>query len=573
MSDPRKFKNDIVVEGNISLPSELASKALAIGADGKIVSSVTTSTELGYLSGVTSAIQTQINSSNSAASTAQSTIDAHIADTVDAHDASAISSVPAGNLVATDVQGALNELQTDVDTRALDSVVIKKDGSVAFTANQSMGGFKLTNLAAPTAAGDAVTKSYVDAIKQGLDIKDSVRVATTASITNLNAGPLSIDGITLVAGDRVLVKDGASRDGVEAVSNIRNGIYVVGTIGVDSGVWTRSSDADASSEVTAGLFTFVAEGTTNSDAGFVLTTNDPITLDTTALVFVQFSGAGQIVAGDGLSKSGNTLSVNVDGQGLEIIADQLTLELDGTTLSKSATGLKLSDTAVTPGSFGSATQAGTFTVDQQGRLTAASNTAIDHDLLLNFVANEHIDHSTVQIATAAGTSGLTGGGTIAATRNISVDINGTTAETVADNADKILIYDNSALALKSMTRSSFLSGIATSSAGDINETSFAMANNQTIAANVTGLAFAAGTVRSFSALVSVAIDATADLFEQFHLQGINRGTAFSMSVDSVGDASGVTFSITSAGQVQYTSGNAAGFVSGAIKFRAITTTV
>lgn len=568
MSDPRKFKNDIVVEGNIALPSEAASRALAIGADGKVVSSTTTNTELGYLSGVTSAVQTQINSKAS-----QASLDAHINDTVDAHDASAISSVPAGNLAATDVQGALNELQTDVDTRALDSIVIKKDGSVAFTANQSMGGFKLTNLAAPTAAGDAVTKSYVDAIKQGLDIKDSVRVATTASITNLNAGPLSIDGITLVAGDRVLVKDGASRDGVEAVSNIRNGIYVVGTIGVDSGVWTRSSDADASSEVTAGLFTFVAEGTTNSDAGFVLTTNDPITLDTTALVFVQFSGAGQIVAGDGLSKSGNTLSVNVDGQGLEIIADQLTLELDGTTLSKSATGLKLSDTAVTPGSFGSATQAGTFTVDQQGRLTAASNTAIDHDLLLNFVANEHVDHSTVQIATAAGTSGLTGGGTIAATRNISVDINGTTAETVADNADKILIYDNSALALKSMTRSSFLSGIATSSAGDINETSFAMANNQTIAANVTGLAFAAGTVRSFSALVSVAIDATADLFEQFHLQGINRGTAFSMSVDSVGDASGVTFSITSAGQVQYTSGNAAGFVSGAIKFRAITTTV
>lgn len=118
-----------------------------------------------------------------------------------------------------------------------------------------------------------------------------------------------------------------------------------------------------------------------------------------------------------------------------------------------------------------------------------------------------------------------------------------------------------------------IDGLPVASAGDINETSFSMANNQVTAANVTGLAFAAGTVRSFTALVSVEIDATADLFEQFSLQGINKGTTFNMSVDAVGDSSGVTFSITSAGQVQYTSGNVPGFVSGAIKFRAITTTV
>jgi hypothetical protein len=118
-----------------------------------------------------------------------------------------------------------------------------------------------------------------------------------------------------------------------------------------------------------------------------------------------------------------------------------------------------------------------------------------------------------------------------------------------------------------------IDSLPTASAGDINETSFSLANNQAVAADVTGFAFAAATVRSFSALVSVEIDATADLYEQFTLQGINKAGSFNMSVDSVGDSSGVVFSITSAGQVQYTSGNAAGFVSGAIKFRAITTTV
>lgn len=198
---------------------------------------------------------------------------------------------------------------------------------------------------------------------------------------------------------------------------------------------------------------------------------------------------------------------------------------------------------------------------------------VDHDQLLNFAANEHIDHSTVSIATAANTSGLTGGGDITATRNLSVDINGTTAETSADNADKILIYDNSATALKSMTRANFLSGIPLASAGDINETSFSAANNQVAAADVTGLAFANGTVRSFKVLMSVTIDATADLFEAYELIGIQKGASWDMSISSVGDDSGLVFAITNAGQITYTSTNLAGFVSNTIKFRAYSVSV
>lgn len=115
--------------------------------------------------------------------------------------------------------------------------------------------------------------------------------------------------------------------------------------------------------------------------------------------------------------------------------------------------------------------------------------------------------------------------------------------------------------------------IPTASAGDIGETSFSAANNQVAAANVTGLAFANGTVRSFDALVSVYINATASLYEVFKLSGIQKGASWDMAVESNGDSSGVTFSITNAGQVQYTSGNSAGFVADTMKFRAITTSV
>ena len=197
---------------------------------------------------------------------------------------------------------------------------------------------------------------------------------------------------------------------------------------------------------------------------------------------------------------------------------------------------------------------------------------VDHDSLNNFVANEHIDHSSVSIATAAA-GGLSGGGDLTTTRNLAIDINGATAETSADNADSILIYDNSATALRKMTRSNFLSGIPIGSAGDINETSFSAANNQAAAADVTGLAFANGVVRSFDAQVSVAIDATADLFETFNLRGIQKGASWDMAVVSNGDDSGIVFSITNAGQVQYTSTNEAGFVSNTVKFRAITTSI
>ena len=148
------------------------------------------------------------------------------------------------------------------------------------------------------------TQSYVDAVKQGLDVKDSVRVATTTAELNLGLSGSSvstIDGISLSDGDRILVKN-------QNADPSENGIYTYNS----SGAWPRATDANTSADVTPGLFAFVEEGNTNADTGWVLTTNAPITLDTTNLAFTQFSGAGQVGDGAGLSKNGNTLNVNVD---------------------------------------------------------------------------------------------------------------------------------------------------------------------------------------------------------------------------------------------------------------------
>lgn len=191
------------------------------------------------------------------------------------------------NHTGTQSASTISDFDSQVRTSRLDQMALA-------ATNVNLNNQRIVSLADPVNAQDAATKSYVDAFAVGLDPKQSVRAATTEDI-NLS-GTQTIDGVTLVAGNRVLVKnqDTASE----------NGIYTVA-----SGAWSRASDADSDAEVTAGLFTFVEEGTANADSGWVLATDNPITVGTTALTFVQFSGAGQIDAGDGLTKTGNTLNV------------------------------------------------------------------------------------------------------------------------------------------------------------------------------------------------------------------------------------------------------------------------
>lgn len=172
---------------------------------------------------------------------------------------------------------------------------LRLDQFAAPTAAVAMGGQAITGLAEPVASSDAATKNYVDSAVNGTDWKQSARVATTGNITL--SGLQTIDGISVAAGDRVLVKD--------QTTAAQNGIYVAA-----SGAWTRASDANSASTFTAGLSLMVEEGTTNASSQWRLTTNGAIALGTTALAFAQIGAGVSYSGGNGISIAGNVVSVD-----------------------------------------------------------------------------------------------------------------------------------------------------------------------------------------------------------------------------------------------------------------------
>ena len=131
---------------------------------------------------------------------------------------------------------------------------------------------------------------------------------------------MSVDSVAVASGDRILVKN--------QVAQLQNGIYSVTATGAVGAVFvlTRTDDFDDSTNISSGAFTFTEVGTVNADNGYVMTTDGTISPGVTAIVWSQFSGAGMVEAGDGLDKTGNTLSVNVDGTSLAIAADTLQIK-------------------------------------------------------------------------------------------------------------------------------------------------------------------------------------------------------------------------------------------------------
>ena len=250
------------------------------------------------------------------------------------------------NHTGTQTASTISDFDAQVQTNRLDEMS-------APTASVSLNSQKITNLAEPTSASDAATKGYVDATAVGLDPKPSVLVATTENITL--SGTQTIDGVAVTSGDRVLVKNQSTGS--------ENGIYVV-----SGSAWTRSSDANTSAEVTAGMFVFVESGTVNADSGWILATDGAITLDTTSLSFVQFSGAGQITAGNGLTKSGNTLDVGGTADRITVNADSVDIastyagQSTITTVGTVATGTwEATDVGVAHGGTGASDAAGATT--------------------------------------------------------------------------------------------------------------------------------------------------------------------------------------------------------------------
>ena len=351
-------------------------------------------------------------------------------------------------------------------------------GDIVFSAtgNIDAGNVNILNVAEPVSDSDAATKGYVDSVAQGLDVKASVRLATAsalpaftydngisgvgATITANANGALSVDGTTPSTGDRILIKN-------ETTTNTPyNGIYVVTTVGDGSTsfVLTRATDFDngsPSGEV-PGAFTFVEEGATNVDAGFVCTTDAPVTIGTTNITFSQFSGAGSIVAGDGLSKSGNELSVNVDGTTIAIAADILGIPEgaslpnvdigDGTASSLDVTGNIIAgnieaNSAITTTTLtasgnvagGNLTTAGdvtTATVTASGNVTGGNLTTAGDVTTATVTASGNVAGGNITTAgVVEATGNVIGGnittvGVVAATGNISSASNITTGGSV-----------------------------------------------------------------------------------------------------------------------------------------------
>ena len=189
----------------------------------------------------------------------------------------------------------------------------------------SLNSQKITNLATPTASTDAASKSYVDNVSQGLDVKDSVKVATTANgtLASAFANGQTVDGITLATNDRILLKDQSTQT--------ENGIYVVNA----SGAPTRADDF-ATGATVAGAFAFVEQGTANADSGFVVSSNKGSdVVGTNNIVFTQFSGTGSgVSAGDGLDKSGSVMSVDLKANGgLVIESTEIAVDLAASSIT------------------------------------------------------------------------------------------------------------------------------------------------------------------------------------------------------------------------------------------------
>ncbi len=353
---------------------------------------------------------------------------------------------------------------------------IDKDGSVAFTANQPMGGFKLTGLGAGTSAADSVTKAQLDAVSsiiQNFEWQESV---FDVDLTTPPGGPTT--------GDRYLI-------GLDTGGSAATGLWAThdGEIAEwDGSAWVFTTPTTgmfvAADDETDRLYLF--GGTTWTSKLFEATTASTGLVKSGLDIRLDSSSGG-----DGLGFSSGVLSVNVDDSTIETNADTLRVKDAGITDAKVAVGSSLAES-----------------------VTFFDNT----------------------------------------------DLTGAQAETLSDGSDASSLHNHDSLYVQTVT-------------GDIAHTSFAAANNQAGVANVTGLAFANGTVRSAEIQLSVAIDATADLFESFKLMIIQRGSDWNISAQSTGDNSSIDFTITTLGQVQYTSANESGFVSSTFKFRSSITGV
>ena len=470
MSDIKQ-KNKIRAQGGIALPAETASRVLQLDGSGNVSSSSVTNTELGYLSGVTSGIQSQLSGKQ---------------DTSEKGQANGYASLDSGG---------------KVPVAQLPNSIMEYQGTYDASTN---------------------TPTLVDG------------TGNTGDVYRVTVAGAGVNSLNFVVGDYAIYNGSVwekAHSGADAVVSVNgaSGVVVLSTSDISEGSNLYFTDERAQDAVGNILTDSSKIDFTYNDAGNSITA----TIVAGSLVNADINASAAIDA----SKIADGSVSNAEFQRLDGVTSGIQSQLDGKQpLDATLTAL------------------------------AAFNT---NGLLVQTAADTFAGRSI----SAGSAIAVSNGDGVAGNPSIALDIDGLAAITSPNNADELVVYSAAGSANKKITRANFLSGIALNSAGDINESSFSLANNQSSAADVTGLAFANATVRSFDALVSVMIDATSDSFEVFKLMGVQKGASWDMAVSSTGDDSGIVFSITNAGQIQYTSTNNAGFVSGVMKFRALTTSV
>ena len=356
----------------------------------------------------------------------------------------AASAITIGNTTFGRIQTSASTVTITAGTNTANaSVSLVPQGTGTVDVNNK----RITSVADPTQAQDAATKAYVDSLSNGLDVKQSVRAATTVALTATydngtagvgatltNAGAqaaFALDGINLSVGNRVLIKDQAAP--------LQNGVYTVTTVGTASVNWvlTRATDFDNSpgTEVGPGVFFFVEEGTNNQDNGYVINTDSAITIGTSPINFSQFSGAGQITAGDGLTKSGNTINAVGTTNRITVAADSI--DIASTYVGHSSiTTLGTISTGVWQGTIVGPTYGGTGVNNGSNTLTLAGNVSHAGAFTQTFTATANTSvtlPTTGTLATLAGSEALTNktvnGLTITSTTGTLTLVNGSTLAT------------------------------------------------------------------------------------------------------------------------------------------------
>lgn len=374
-----------------------------------------------------------------------------------------------GTQIATSVAGdglaggggsalSINVDDSTIETNA-DAIRVKANGigsneiDLTATYDYTSG---VVRVATPSGSTDATNKSYVDGLVNGLDWKSSCRLAseadsnwTSAVTADFTTGTLTlavlptgasrglIDSVEPVDGDRILIKDAESVLSGTGKDAKYNGLWEVTGGTTTTLTLTRTTDADADAEVTSGLATFVEEGTVNADRGYTLTSNDPITVDTTAQVYTQFTGLGAVTAGVGLTKSADTIDLDLDtlsAAAVDVSADEIAIvdATDGSTKKESIADLATG-------------MAGAGIVASSGALALDINElgAVAVDVANDLVAIEDAtDSSTKKESIADIITAVAGVGLAASSGVLAVDLNELSTEATFDpTADLIAVVD------------------------------------------------------------------------------------------------------------------------------------